>query len=272
VDVTEATFEAEVIARSTVVPVVVDFWAEWCQPCKQLSPLLERLAAADEGRWLLARIDVDANQRLAGAAGVQSIPLVLGVVAGQAVPLFTGALPEAEVRRYLDELLRVAIANGVTGRLQVPTADPDDDVLAEPADPPSDPYADAMDLLMGDDLEGAAAAYEAILSERPGDADAARGLALVGLARRARNLDRPTVLAAAAERPDDVTTQIQAADLEVVNGDAEGGFRRLIDLVRRTSGDDRDAVRAHLLELFSALGSADPRVAAARTALANALF
>jgi putative thioredoxin len=203
---------------------------------------------------------------------VQSIPLVLGIVAGQAVPLFTGALPEAEVRRYLDELLRVAVANGVTGRLPGPSADADNEVDARAAAPSSDPYADAMDLLVANDLEGAAAAYDAILSERPGDADAARGLALVGLARRAQDLDRASVLAAATERPDDVTTQIQAADLEVVNGEAEAGFRRLIDLVRRTSGDDRDAVRAHLIELFSALGSADPRVGAARTALANALF
>ena len=273
VDVTEATFEAEVIARSTIVPVVVDFWAEWCGPCKQLSPLLERLVAQDEGRWLLAKIDVDANQRLAAAAGVQSIPMVLGVIAGQAVPLFTGALPESEVRRYLDELMRVAVANGVTGRLAGPPAGAvGDDADPAPAPPPPDPYGDARDLLVSGDLEGAAVAYEAMLAQNPGDPEAARGLALVALGRRVERLDPTTVLATAAERPDDVDAQLQAADIEVANGNADAAFARLVETVRRTSGEDRDAARAHLVELFAALGAADPRVAAARTALANALF
>jgi putative thioredoxin len=272
VDVTEATFEAEVIARSTIVPVVIDFWATWCEPCKQLSPLLERLAAEADGRWLLAKIDVDANQRLAGAAGVQSIPMVLGVIAGQAVPLFTGALPEAEVRRYLDELLQVAVANGVTGRLAGPATT--DAIAADGAEPEptADPYRDAMDLLVQGDFDGATAAYEALLAQNPGDADAGRGLALVGLGRRVEDLDADAVLARAAEHPDDVDAQTQAADLEVASGDIDAAFTRLVDVVRRSSGDDRDTARAHLVGLFTALGSSDPRVAAARTALANALF
>lgn len=273
VDVTEATFEAEVIVRSSVVPVVVDFWAEWCEPCKLLSPVLERLAAQDAGTWLLARIDVDANQRLAGAAGVQSIPLVLGVIAGQAVPLFNGALPETEVRRYLDELMRVAVANGVTGRLPAPPSGyPNDEEAAEPAAPPPDPYADAMALLVAGDLDGAGAAYEAMLTQAPGDPDAARGLALVGLGRRVRDIDPAAALANADGQRDDVGAQCRAADVEVANGDARAAFDRLVETVRRTSGEDRDAARAHLVELFAAVGPADYRVAAARTALANALY
>ncbi len=271
VDVTEATFEAEVIARSTIVPVVIDFWAQWCEPCKQLSPLLERLVAEADGRWLLAKIDVDANQRLAGAAGVQSIPMVLGVIAGQAVPLFTGALPEAEVRRYLDELIQVAVANGVTGRLAGPTAAEDAGAADEPT-PPSDPNREAMDLLVQGDFAGATAAYEALLAQKPGDADAVRGLALVDLGRRVEGLDAEAVLASAAQYPDDVDAQTQAADLEVANGDVDAAFKRLVDAVRRSAGDDRDQARAHLVGLFTALGSGDPRVATARTALANALF
>ena len=273
VDVTEATFEAEVIARSSIVPVVVDFWAEWCEPCKQLSPLLERLAAQDAGRWLLAKIDVDANQRLAGAAGVQSIPMVLGVIAGQAVPLFTGALPETEVRRYLDELMRVAVANGVTGRLTGPPAgEVGDDTGDAPAEPPPEPYADAMDLLVGGDLAGALAAYEELLAQNPADSEARRGLALVGLAQRVEGLDPTSVLATAAARPDDVDAQRQAADLEVANGDAGAAFARLVETVRRTSGEDRDAARTHLVALFAVLGQSDSRVASARSALASALF
>ena len=224
---------------------------------------------------MLAKIDVDANQRLAGAAGVQSIPMVLGVIAGQAVPLFTGALPEAEVRRYLDELMRVAVANGVTGRIAGPPAGEPGDEAGDEAQPPAaapDPYADAMDLLVAGDLDGAADAYDALLAQRPGDPDAARGRALVDLARRVGHLDQATVLAAAAASPDDVDAQCLAADIEVASGDAGLRLQTIGGVVRRSTGDDRDAARAHLVDLFAVLGPADPRVAAARTALANALF
>jgi putative thioredoxin len=177
VDVTEADFQDVVLEQSLTVPVVVDFWADWCGPCKQLSPILERLAVADEGRWLLAKIDLDANPRIGQAFQVQSIPAVFAVVKGQPVPLFQGALPEAQVRQYLDELLRVAEANGVTGRLAVgeaPEADPDEPAVDRR-------YDDAYDAIERGDLEAAASAYRSLLADNPTDPDARAGLGQVEL-------------------------------------------------------------------------------------------
>jgi putative thioredoxin len=268
VDVTEADFQDVVLEQSLTVPVVVDFWADWCGPCKQLSPILERLAVADEGRWLLAKIDLDANPRIGQAFQVQSIPAVFAVVKGQPVPLFQGALPEAQVRQYLDELLRVAEANGVTGRLAVGEA-PE----AAPEEPAVDRrYDDAYDAIERGDLEAAASAYRSLLADNPTDPDARAGLGQVELLARTQGVDESAARAAADAAPDDVAAQTTVADLDLLNGNAEAAFTRLLELVRRSAGADRDAARTHLVGLFDLVGNQDERVPKARTALANALF
>jgi putative thioredoxin len=252
IDVTEATFQTEVLERSLRTPVVIDFWAEWCGPCKQLSPVLEKLAIEGNGAWVLAKVDVDANQRLAQMFRVQSIPMVYAVVGGQPVDAFTGVLPESQLRPWIDAVLK---AGGVA------------------VETPSDPRLEsADDALMSGDLDEAEQAYRKILAESPADASAEAGLAQVALARRVQGVDPATVLAAAKELPDDIAAQTLAADIEVLSGEAEQAYRRLIDLVRRTSGADRDAVRQHLVSLFTIAGPDDPAVSSARRRLASALF
>jgi putative thioredoxin len=270
IDVTEASFQTDVAERSLTTPVVIDFWADWCEPCKQLSPILERLAAADAGRWVLARIDVDANRRLAAAAGVQGIPAVKAVVAGQIVSEFTGAIPEPQVRQWLDEVLRVA-AEAVPPGTGGPGG-PGGQVGGGPQMEADPGFGEAMDALDRGDLDRAVAAFQGILARTPGDVQATAGLAQVELLRRTQGLDARRVHKEAAERPDDPEIQAQAADLDLLDGRVEEAFARLIDTVRRTGGEERDRARTHLLSLFDVLGPEDPRVAKARSTLASVLF
>jgi putative thioredoxin len=274
IDVDEATFERDVLQRSTEVPVVIDFWAEWCQPCKQLSPVLERLAVEYDGRFLLAKIDVDANQMLMQQFGIQGIPAVFAVVAGQALPLFQGAAGEAQIRETLDQLVAVAEQRfGLTGLTVDPEAEPG---AAQPPVQPAGPHEAALNAaaqaLDAGDLGGAVRAYKNVLSDDPAHPEAKLGLAQAELLQRVQGLDPQQVRKDAAEKPADAQAQIAAADLDLVGGHVEDAFGRLIDTVGRTVGDDRDAVRLRLLELFEVVGADDPRVTAARRALARALF
>ncbi|KOG60568.1 MULTISPECIES: tetratricopeptide repeat protein [Streptomyces] len=274
IDVDEAGFEQDVLQRSAEVPVVIDFWAEWCQPCKQLSPVLERLAVEYNGRFLLAKIDVDANQMLMQQFGIQGIPAVFAVVAGQALPLFQGVAGEQQIRQTLDQLVAVAEQRfGLTGLTVDPDAEPGG---APQAAAPEGPYEAALNAaaqaLDAGDLAGAVQAYKNVLADDPAHPEAKLGLAQAELLQRVQGMDPQKVRQEAAEKPKDAQAQIAAADLDLVGGHVEDAFGRLIETVQRTAGDDREAVRLRLLELFEVVGQEDPRVVGARRALARALF
>ena len=267
----EATFTADVVERSYVVPVVIDFWATWCEPCKQLSPILEKLVAEYDGRWLLAKVDVDVEPKLAQAFSVQGIPALFAVVAGAPLPLFQGALPEPQVRQVLDQLLKVAEQEGVDGQLQGGVVPPGLDEIPEPeiTDPELDDAADAIDR---GELDVAIALYRQLLIRQPDHEDAKAGLATVLLMQRTAGIDLGEVLLTVAGDPDDVQAHLQAADALVLHARAGEGFDLLIDAFKRSADEDRDLIRTHLLSLFDLLGPEHPAVPVGRLALSNALF
>ncbi|MFF5704828.1 tetratricopeptide repeat protein [Streptomyces sp. NPDC012794] len=273
-DVAEAGFERDVIQLSHEVPVVLDFWAEWCEPCKQLGPLLERLTVEAGGRFVLAKIDVDANQMLMQQFGIQGIPAVFAVVAGQVLPLFQGMAPEQQIRETLAQLVQVAEERfGLVGLQVDPGAE---GAPAAPAEVPAGPYDALLEAavvaLDAGDLGGAVQAYKNVLADDPGNTEAKLGLAQAELLSRVQHMDPQAVRAEAAANPKDPAAQMAAADLDLAGGHVADAFSRLVDTVRVTFGDERDAVRVRLLELFEVIGADDPRVSAARTALARVLF
>lgn len=261
-DVDEANFN-DVVAISDRVPVVIDLWAEWCEPCKQLSPIIERVVESYGGKLVLAKVDVDANPRLQQAFGVQSIPTVVAIVKGQPVPLFQSALPEPQVKAYFEELLKLAAENGVNGHAVVEGSGP------EPQGP-AHPEAEAA--LNQGDFDTAEALFKAALAQSPADEEAKFGLARAGLGRRLMNADPAALISAADSDPSNIEAAKAAADAQVVEGDPNGAFSRLIALIRTSAGEEKESLRLRVLELFDVLGADDPAVTKARTALMRALF
>ncbi|AOW94819.1 co-chaperone YbbN [Rhodococcus sp. WMMA185] len=263
VDVTEATFEAEVLVRSQQVPVIVDLWATWCEPCKQLSPLLEKLALEAGGTWVLAKVDVDANPRIAQAFGVQSVPTVVAIAAGQPLADFQGVQPEPQLRQWL-----AAIAQAVAGKLSGPPAGAGETDEPEPEDPR---FVAAEAALDGGDLAAAEAEFQKILDEEPANAQALGAIRQVRFLARVQSVD-PDAVSAADAAPDDLEAQLRAADVEVYSQAPDAAFARLIAFVARSAGDDKTRARTHLLELFELFDPAEPVVMTARRKLAAALY
>jgi putative thioredoxin len=270
VEVTEQTFEAETIRKSVKHPVVVELYSPRVATGQQLSDALIEIANASDGKFLLARLNVDTAPGIVQALGLQAVPTVIALINGQLAPLFQGVLPKDQVQAAIDQLLKAAVANGMVGR-----AEPAGSEQAAPEpepEPEADPrFAAADAALERGDFAAAREEFDKLLQTNPSDAEAQVGKAQAGLFARAAALDPQSTLAA-ADGSDDLNSQLAAADIEMITGQVEAAFARLIGMIKRLSGEERDQVRVRLLELFETLGNTDERVLKARRNLMTALF
>ena len=275
VDVDEQNFQA-LLESSMTAPIVVVVYSPSRMPASaQLAADFTLLADELNGRIAVGLVDVDAQPAIAQALQVQTVPFVAMVLQGRLAPLLQDAPPLEELRTIMAQVLEQMTAQGMTGRHQ-PLAggvSADADGEGDESEPESDPrYAAADEALMTGDLDIAIAEYQKLLDANPADAEAALGVSRSKLMQRTASTDPATARSAAADAPDDVDAQTLVADLDLLGGHVNDAFARLIDLVRRTSGDERDRARLHLIELFGVVGNEDPRVIKARRELASALF
>ncbi|NNG39339.1 tetratricopeptide repeat protein [Flexivirga sp. ID2601S] len=273
VAVDDTTFP-EVMQTSTRVPVILALWSGARPKSKEHIDLLANEVRSYDGRLQLATVDIDRAMQIRQALQVQQVPMVLAVLQGQPLPLYVGDQPAEAVRQVLDKVLEAAQANGVTGRLDVAPSDDatadGDEASAEPELPET--HQRAFDAIEQGDYDAAVAAYEEALAADPADDEARLGLGQVKLLKRTDGVDLAQAREAAAAAPTDVAKQTVVADLDLLGGHVEDAFTRLVDLVKATTGDERNAARQHLIELFDVVGPTDERVKKARTALMSALY
>lgn len=256
-EVTAANLTSEILTLSHKKPVIVIAWSVRSPESMAMVKLLGSLEVSYQGSWALGRLDVDAEPNVAQAFQTKSVPYAIALIGEQMVPLFEQNYPEAQIRLVLDKVLTLASEQGV-GAAPVELSEPEED--------------EAMIALEAGDFVSAEAAYKKLLSRKPSDNFAKLGLAQTQLLIRSDGLELATVIEQAVQNPSDISIQLMAADMEMVNGRVEAAFARLIHVVKETSGEDRSKVREHLVALFALVDPSDSRLAAARSALANALF
>ena len=272
---TDANFN-DFLDLSMTVPVIVDLAASWAEPSQQLSSVLERVIRDYDGRFVLVTVDVETNPQLAQAFQAQAVPAAAAVIAGRPVQLFAGVVPEAQIRDVFEQLLQLAGQNGVTGRVTVEgdgSPAPETDAQAEPQPEPLPPHhAEAYEAIERGDFDEAIAEYKLAIAQDPRDTMAVAGLAQVSLLARLQGKTADEIRSAAAADPDDAAAQELVADLDISGGHVDDAFDRLLTLFPRLGTEERDSVRARLLDYFEIVGVDDPRVMRARARLASLLY
>lgn len=259
---------------SMTVPVIVDLWAEWCQPCKQLTPVLKKLIGEYAGALVLVTVDVDSNPQLSQAFQAQSIPTVAAIVGGRPVSLFAGAYPEQQVREVFEQVLQLAASSQVTGTAVAPeSGEPASDEEAVSVEEPLPPHhQEAHDAIERGDYSSAIAEFTLAIAQNPRDSLATAGLAQVKLLSRLQGKTIDQIRNGAGAAPEDMPAQLLVADLDLSGGHVDDAFDRLLSLYPRVDAEDKETIRARLLELFEVAGAEDPRVIAARRRLTMLLY
>lgn len=267
VEVSEASFES-VAQQSMRYPVVMLLTSGRDAASANVQRDLAELINSAQGRLLLAVADVDHHPRIAQALGVAAVPTAIALIAGQVAPLFQGTRDRADIQAILNQVIQAAVSNGLTGRA-APQASAASATVDEPAADPR--FAAADEALQAGDFARAIAEFDQLLKANPRDAEAQAGRAQAALLLRTAEIDDQAIAKADAD-PDDVEAQLTAADSELITGNPDAAFARLVDLVRRTSGPDRELVRVRIVELFETMDPGDPAVKKGRRALSMALF
>lgn len=255
--VTKENLAADFVELSMTKPVVLLCWTTRAPHSLDTLAILDKVNKEDQGKWELGSVDVDSAPEVASALQARTVPYAVALVGGQPIPLFEEAMTESDIKSVITKLLTIAAEQGI-GEAPEEKLEPEE--------------AEALAALEAGDLIGAEDAYKRFLARKPQDPYAKLGLAHTQLQLRIVGVDLAAAIADAQAHPADIDRALRAADVEVATGSVEPAFIRLLALVKATSGDERTRVKDRLLELFSLVDPADPRVIKARADLANALF
>lgn len=257
IEITPENLTNEFLSLSKDKPVVLICWSPRSPESQEVVAILGKLALADQGSWVLGRVDVDAQPQVAQALQTRAVPFAVAIINEQMVPLFEQPYPEEQIRMVIDKVLALASEQGVGG------------AHTEKIEPEEEEAIAALD---AGDYAKAEAAYKKLLARKPNDNFAILGLAQTQLMARTDGIDGAHVMKEASAHPDNIDIQLQCADIEIVSGYLEPAFARLLRLIPLFDGAEKKLVKDRLIELFALVDPADPRVIKARAALANALF
>ncbi|GAA4112921.1 co-chaperone YbbN [Enteractinococcus coprophilus] len=256
------------LQHAATVPLIIHLAAPSNPASDQIDAVLQPAIDARAGRMVMGRIDTEKHPQLLQMFGVPAGPMVVALMGQQALPLFNAPVAAEQLEQLLDEINASAVQAGMADTVPplVEATDAEGDAVLPPL------HQEAEAALQAENYDDAIAAYDKALAENPQDQEAIRGKARVGLVQRTRDMDIQQVRATAADNPNDVTAQMAVADLDLLGGHVQDAFDRLVKFIARSAGEDKDAARVHLLELYAVVGDDDARVATSRRKLAAALF